>query len=174
MQLLLFPRYLEQHIEYHRYRKYNVFAFEAVQAQEYMGYQLEKRAIEQDVPLRVEQVRPQTDKIARIQNLQPLIKQGTIQLSRRHINLLEEMKYFPKGRFDDGLDALEMVYELSKTITGGGSSFPTSFQRNSEAISDVLKDIPDLRGHSIPSVHNKEGGDRFVPPSKNGPTFLIF
>ena len=45
--------------------------------------------------------------------LQPLVKSGTIQFSRKHAALLEQMKYFPKGQFDDGLDALEMAVKIS-------------------------------------------------------------
>jgi predicted phage terminase large subunit-like protein len=53
------------------------------------------------------------DKIARIQTLRPRIMSGNLQFSRKHRQLLEEARYFPKGRHDDGLDALEMAVRLS-------------------------------------------------------------
>lgn len=162
-----FPsKIIEDIIEHHRHRNYSAFAFEVVQAQEFIGTQLEDQAIIEGVPMNVVPVRPQTDKIARIQNLQPLIKRGIIQLSRRHVSLLEELKYFPKGRHDDGLDALQMVYELSKGITGGLSSYPQGIQLNSVPIRDCLIGIPDLRNQLTVNVHqNKRNkGDRFVPP----------
>ena len=157
---------IEDIIEYHRHRHYSAFAFEAIQAQEFIGSQLEDLAISEGVPMNVVPVRPQTDKIARIQSLQPLIKQGIIQLSRKHFNLLEELKYFPKGRFDDGLDALEMVYQLSKGITGGGSSYPAgSPPRKPTPLRDCLIDVPDVRYQMLPGREPKRGknGDRFVP-----------
>ena len=53
------------------------------------------------------------DKIARIQTLRPRIMSGNLQFSRKHRPLTEEARYFPKGRHDDGLDALEMAVRLS-------------------------------------------------------------
>lgn len=53
------------------------------------------------------------DEIARIQTLRPRIMSGNLQFSRKHRPLLEEARYFPKGRHDDGLDALEMAVRLS-------------------------------------------------------------
>jgi len=79
-----------------------------------MAGELDKRARERGSDLNIEQIKQTTDKLARIQVLQPFVKNGTIQFSRRHHTLLEQMKFFPKGNHDDGLDALEMVYRLCK------------------------------------------------------------
>jgi len=41
-----------------------------------------------------------------------MAKTGEIQFSRKRLMLLEQMKLFPKGEHNDGLDALEMVVQL--------------------------------------------------------------
>jgi len=68
----------------------------------------------------MEQVKNTADKRARIESLQPMVKSGAIQFSKRFIILIEQqMKYFPKGPHDDGLDALEMAVRLCKQNEGG-------------------------------------------------------
>ena len=69
--------------------------------------------------LDVEGVNNTSHKYERIEALQPLIKSGTLQFSRRHITLLEQMKQYPKGRHDDGPDALEMAVTLAQGYKGG-------------------------------------------------------
>jgi predicted phage terminase large subunit-like protein len=101
-------------ISHHKRRKYMKFAFESNQFQEFMGSELERRAREAGEYLNIEQIKHTSDKLARIQSLQPFVKNGTIQFSKRHHTLLDQMKFFPKGNHDDGLDALEMVFKLCK------------------------------------------------------------
>ena len=100
-------------MHHHRYH-YSMFGFESNQFQEFMATELEKRGREMGMCIPVEQIRNTTDKRARIETLQPMIKNGTIQFSRRQRQLLEQMKQFPKGAHDDGLDALEMVVRLCR------------------------------------------------------------
>ncbi|MCX5711595.1 MAG: hypothetical protein NTY47_00770, partial [Candidatus Omnitrophica bacterium] len=52
------------------------------------------------------------NKIARIQSLRMWIKKGGIQFSKKHVLLSEQLLYFPKGKYDDGLDALVMCIRL--------------------------------------------------------------
>ena len=63
------------------------------------------------IPL--EAVVNKNDKIARIQSLRPRMKSGNLQFSKKHRQLLDECRYFPKGKHDDGLDALELAVSLS-------------------------------------------------------------
>ncbi len=108
-------------LAYNARRKYSKFAFEANNFQELMAKQLQERSTAEGSYLNMEQVKNTTDKKARIESLQPMIKSGAIQLSRRFIILLEQqMKYFPKGAHDDGLDALEMAIRLCKQGGGAG------------------------------------------------------
>jgi predicted phage terminase large subunit-like protein len=66
----------------------------------------------------LEKIKHTSDKILRIQNLHPLVNNGTIQFSRRHHALLEQMRFFPRGKNDDGPDALEMLVQLSQNYSG--------------------------------------------------------
>jgi len=168
-------------LNYHRSREYHIFGFEAIQAQDYMADQLEARAMDEGLPLVVEKVIPTVNKIVRIQNLHPLIKHGRIKFSRRHYDLLEELKYFPKGRYDDGLDALEMVYQISNGITGGGTVGAVGVQVSGPKgpSSYMLRGVPDQREEilkgGIPGVYRRrDEGDRFVPPEDEKPRFIIF
>lgn len=117
---------IEDILAYHQTRKYYQFGFETNQFQEFMANELQKRAQVSGRYLNIEQIKHTTDKLARIQGIQPFVKNGTIQFSRRHIVLLEQMKFFPKGNHDDGLDALEMVFSLCKT--GGHPDYKQALQ----------------------------------------------
>ncbi len=101
-------------LAHHQRRNYQVFGFETNQFQEFMKDELQKRANVQKSYLNITELKHTTDKLARIETLQPLVKNGTIQFCRKHRTLLEQMKYFPKGRNDDGLDALQMAAGLFK------------------------------------------------------------
>jgi hypothetical protein len=48
-----------------------------------------------------------------------LVRSGTLQLSRRHTTLLEQLRLFPKAAHDDGPDALEMAVAMSREIKRG-------------------------------------------------------
>ncbi len=104
---------IEVILGYHKRRDYTKFGFETNQFQEYMASELQKRSAQENAYLPLEEIKHSTDKRARIEALQPLVKNGTIRFCRRHHLLLEQMKYYPKGAHDDGLDALEMVVNLT-------------------------------------------------------------
>ena len=104
---------------YHQRRNYERFAFEVNQFQEFMRDELEKRGKKQGLYLTIEDIQHSTDKLARIETLQPMVKSGSIQFSKKHRTLLDQMKFFPKGQHDDGLDALEMVVKLAKGSVRG-------------------------------------------------------
>ena len=75
---------------------------------------------------------------------------------------------FPRGRFDDGLDALRQVVELCMKSAGRHGGYPQAFKRNSKT-SDELKGIPDVRPECTPHVYrNWEEGDNDEPPLKHG------
>lgn len=145
----------------HRQRNYGAFAFEVNQAQEAMAIELQKRANDTGLPLNIHEVRSSQHKITRIQTLQPLVKCGEILFSRKHFSLLEEMRHFPKGRFDDGLDALHMAVQAGLNAPAAFGGCPQAFPGNS-GTSDVLRGVPDLRHTSFPQVH-KGKKDHFVP-----------
>jgi predicted phage terminase large subunit-like protein len=106
-------------LAYQARRKYRAFGFETNQFQEYMADELQKESEKRGYYLPLEKINHASDKKARIESLQPLVKNGTILFSRKHYTLLEQMKFFPKGSHDDGLDALEMAVNLCKNHSGG-------------------------------------------------------
>jgi len=121
-------------LAYHRIRNYSRFGFETNQFQEYMASVLKERSQAEGLDLPLEEIKHSSDKLARIQALQPLVKSGAIQFSRRHKILLEQMKYFPLADHDDGLDALEMLVNISK----GGMTW---FDIPDEAYDQMIKEL---------------------------------
>ena len=101
-------------IAHHRRRGYKNFAFEAVQFQEYMANVLDQKASSRGERLKITEVKHTSSKFQRIESLQPLVKNGTIRFSRKHKMLLDNMKFWPKGKHDDALDALEMAVSIAK------------------------------------------------------------
>lgn len=103
-------------INIYKNRKHNAFHFETVAFQDFMKTELLKRSHEQGYYIPVVDVKTSTDKLARIQSLEPLVKRGTIVFSKRHTLLLEQLKQFPKAAHDDGPDALEMAVRGAETV----------------------------------------------------------
>ncbi len=50
----------------------------------------------------------------RILRLEPMIRQGRIQFSHSHNELIQEILHYPKGSHDDGIDALSMILDVSE------------------------------------------------------------
>jgi predicted phage terminase large subunit-like protein len=109
---------IENVLTYQRLRKYTKFAFESNQFQSLLADELRRRSNTEGLYLPVEPAHHSTDKLARIQSLQPLVRSGTLQFSRRHTVLLEQLRLFPKAAHDDGPDALEMAVEAARTACG--------------------------------------------------------
>jgi hypothetical protein len=57
-------------------------------------------------------IKNMTDKVRRILGLLPYFKSGQLQLSRNFRLLLEQLQFFPRAKYDDGPDAVEMVVRL--------------------------------------------------------------
>ncbi|MBP7055708.1 MAG: phage terminase large subunit [Candidatus Omnitrophica bacterium] len=95
--------------------KYKItkIGIEANQYQRVLIDMVKKKGEEARIYPNIEAIINKDNKISRIQTLRPRILSGMLQFSKRHRQLLEEARYFPKGRHDDGLDALEMAVRLS-------------------------------------------------------------
>jgi predicted phage terminase large subunit-like protein len=96
----------------HEKRTFDCFAFESNGFQSVIADLIIREANKRNKPINLEKTENKEEKRARIESLQPLIKNGLIQFSRKQRILLEQLKYYPKGRHDDGLDALQMAYDL--------------------------------------------------------------
>lgn len=90
----------------------DAFAIETVQFQEMLAQEVQRRGDQLGIRPHIIPVDHRTDKRGRIQILQPLISRGAIRFSRRHRELLDQLRHFPRGTHDDGPDALEMAVSL--------------------------------------------------------------
>ncbi|MDG6287557.1 phage terminase large subunit, partial [Glaesserella parasuis] len=62
-------------------------------------------------------VKPNTDKMLRIESLQPHIANGLILIHRSQSTLESQLRHFPKADHDDGPDALEMLWRNAITAS---------------------------------------------------------
>ncbi|TRW26238.1 hypothetical protein FL857_06000 [Criibacterium bergeronii] len=92
---------------------YKIFGAETNQFQWFLKEQLAKEAAKRNIYLPIEEVSQSSDKIMRIQTLQPDIKNKYIKFNKNHKKLLEQLKYFPMADHDDAPDALEACRSLA-------------------------------------------------------------
>lgn len=93
--------------------KCKVWAVETVQFQEFLKTELVKRSAARGIPVPARAVKPITDKLLRIESLQPHIANGLIKFDANHTALLDQLRHFPKAAHDDGPDALHMLWMLA-------------------------------------------------------------
>lgn len=110
---------IERIIHYAKLYEFDRFAVESNHFQSVMVDNLDRRAKEAGVRLRIERIESRTNKQSRIANLEPEVAQGRIRFRRRDQLLLDQLRAFPFGSHDDGPDALEMAVELSEKRRNG-------------------------------------------------------
>jgi len=101
---------IETILDYLKLRDVSHLAIESNNFQEVLVDNLRKKCTERKISTYIDPVQHTKDKTSRVQALQLFLKSGKIQLSRSHTALIDQLKYFPKHRHDDGPDALEMLY----------------------------------------------------------------
>ncbi|STZ07205.1 phage uncharacterized protein, C-terminal domain [Moraxella caprae] len=101
----------------HYQRQYGCvkWAVESVQFQEFFRTELVRRSSESGVPVPAMPVKPTSDKLLRIETLQPYMANGLLLLHTSQSTLIDQFRHFPKADHDDGADAVEMVYKLAST-----------------------------------------------------------
>ncbi len=107
---------IEDVMQYHRMRRYQRFGMETNQFQQFLSDELRRRSTAASVYVPVADINHSTDKLGRIQRLQPLITSGALRFSRRQVRLLEQLRQFPFAAHDDGPDALEMAVSVSSVV----------------------------------------------------------
>lgn len=100
-------------------RPYYKFGVETVQFQYYFAEIMRQRAAEAGEYLPIEEINSVQNKDARIQSLQPFVKNGYIKFSRKHKTLYKQMTEYPMGKNDDGPDGLQMAVKLALDIKVG-------------------------------------------------------
>jgi predicted phage terminase large subunit-like protein len=98
-------------------KKYKAFGCETNQFQYFLKTELAKESARRGIYLPIKEVQQTSDKVLRVQTLQPDIENKYIKFNRQHKRLLEQLQYFPMADHDDGPDALEGC----RTIACGGN-----------------------------------------------------
>lgn len=97
-----------------------LWVVETVQFQEFFKTELIKRAAARGIPVPARGVTPSTDKLLRIETLQPHMQNGLIRLHPSLHTLIEQLRHFPKADHDDGPDALHMLWMAATTGFNSG------------------------------------------------------
>jgi len=92
-----------------------LWIIETVQFQEFLRTELVKRAAARGIPVPARAVQPSSDKLLRIQTLQPHMVNGLIRLHASQTTLIDQLRHFPKADHDDGPDALHMLWMAATT-----------------------------------------------------------
>ena len=106
-------------LELYSRRRPLVVGVETVQFQEFFKDVLLREASSRGVYPPVRGIKQHTDKMLRIQRLQPLIKSGRLKFQKKHRTLHDQLRFFPRAGHDDGPDALEMAVALMEQTAGG-------------------------------------------------------
>jgi predicted phage terminase large subunit-like protein len=104
---------IEDVISLHARYRCAVWAVENVQFQEFLRTELVKRSAARGIPVPARAVSPTTDKLLRIETLQPHLANGLIRLHPSQTVLIEQLRHFPKADHDDGPDALHMLWMVA-------------------------------------------------------------
>lgn len=94
-----------------------VWGIESVQFQEFLRTELIKRSAALGVPVPARGLAPSTDKLLRIEALQPHMHNGLLRLHSSQTTLVDQFKHFPRADHDDGPDMVAMLWMLA--VTGG-------------------------------------------------------
>ena len=108
-------RIIEDVIELQRQYHCLLWSIETVQFQEFLRSELVKRSAACGVPVPARAVQPFSDKLLRIETLQPHMVNGLIRLHPSQTTLIDQLRHFPKADHDDGPDALHMLWMLCTT-----------------------------------------------------------
>ncbi len=100
-------------------RPYYKFGVETVQFQYYFAEIMRQRSAAVGEYLPIEEISSTQNKDARIQSLQPFVKNGYIKFSKKHKTILEQLKTYPMGKNDDGPDGLQMAVKLALGVNAG-------------------------------------------------------
>lgn len=95
------------------------FGVETVQFQYYFAEIMRQKSMKAGEYLPIEEINSVQNKDARIQSLQPFVKNGYIKFSKKHKTLLKQMKEYPMGKNDDAPDGLEMALKLGLAVKIG-------------------------------------------------------
>jgi predicted phage terminase large subunit-like protein len=99
-------------LAYSRRFKFRKIGFEANNFQSLLISNLRKLLTDNGLHPEVVPMTNSSNKVKRILEILPYLKTGQLQLSRHSKLFLEQLQVFPRGKNDDGPDAVEMVVRL--------------------------------------------------------------
>lgn len=106
---------IEDVIRLHKQYRCQRWFVETVQFQEFLQTELIKRSAQRGEPVPATAIKPNADKMLRIESLQPHMANSLILLHNSQSTLLAQLRHFPKADHDDGPDALEMLWKNAQT-----------------------------------------------------------
>lgn len=121
---------IEDILTKHKEFVYNKFGVETNQFQEFFKDTLQKRIENDKIDLPIFEIKQHSDKILRIQSLQPDIKNGRVMFRRNQRALIEQLVNFPSAAHDDGPDALEGAL----TLVGNRSAFADYYKEQAHEV----------------------------------------
>lgn len=123
-------------------RPYYKFGVETVQFQYYFAEIMRQRAAAVGEYLPIEEINSTQNKDARIQSLQPFVKNGYIKFSKKHKTLLKQMTEYPMGKNDDAPDASRWrsSWRLTSRL-GAGSTTEASSPAPSTSGAEPTKEV---------------------------------
>ena len=135
---LIIEDVIRLHTQYNCHRWF----VETVQFQEFLKTELVKRSAARGKPVPATATKPNSDKMLRIESLQPHIANGLILLHRSQSTLESQLRHFPKADHDDGPDALEMLW---RNAVGSSAAIEwIGLNQLNEIESDEYEDEDDL------------------------------
>lgn len=134
-------RIIEDAISLQQQYRCLLWVVEAVQFQAFLYSELVKRAALRGVPFPARGVQPITDKLLRIESLQPHMANGLIRLHPSQTTLIDQLRHFPKADHDDGPDALHMLWMAATTMGNTGAAGFQSIGRHGSSRGDDSNDF---------------------------------
>lgn len=100
-------------------RPYYQFGVETVQFQYYFAEIMRQKSAEAGEFLPIVEINSVQNKDARIQSLQPFVKNGYLKFSVKHKTLYKQMTEYPMAKNDDGPDGLQMAVKIALDLKVG-------------------------------------------------------
>lgn len=117
---LIIQEVIELQKQYHCHE----WVVETVQFQEFFKDELVKESGKLGAHVPARGIKPKTEKELRIDRLQPHVANGFIKLLPEHRVLITQMREYPDCDHDDGLDALEMLWQLATSHSSANQMKP--------------------------------------------------
>lgn len=122
-------RIIEDVIAYQAEYRCLLWVIETVQFQAFLYSELIKRAAARGTPVPARGVAPITDKLLRIESLQPHVANGLIRFHPSQTTLIDQLRHFPKADHDDGPDALHMLWMAATSMGATAEGFRSVSRR---------------------------------------------